>query len=223
MTPKRYRDRDDVLPPRGRREPGSIADGDAPLDNEPPNVTEAEPPSGAARGPDGRAAEEIQAAFAEEEAQQIEADIEELQRELATATDRHLRLAAEFDNYRKRVERERAETWVRAQADLAARVLETLDDLERVTQHAAAASAPVLLEGVQLLDRKLRLSLRNAGLEEVEAHGVRFDPNSMEAVAIIEASTAEEDDLVSDVFQKGYRFKGHLIRPARVRVKKHGA
>jgi molecular chaperone GrpE len=69
----------------------------------------------------------------------------------------------------------------------------------------------------------LRQSLQAAGLEEVEAEGARFDPNSMEAVAMLPVESHEEDDMVSDVFQRGYRFKGSLIRPARVRVKKHGA
>jgi molecular chaperone GrpE len=73
------------------------------------------------------------------------------------------------------------------------------------------------------VERKLRQSLRAAGLEEVDAAGAVFDPNSMEAVAMVPTESQDEDDIVSDVFQRGYRFKGNLIRPARVRVKKHGA
>src|SRR5690606_5971470 len=159
----------------------------------------------------------------EREAEQIESDIDELRREFSTLSDRHIRLAAEFDNYRKRIDRERSETWDRAQGDLVGRLLDALDDLERVSHHATGSTAEALLEGVQLVERKLRHSLANAGLEEVEAAGARFDPNSMEAVAMVEAASHEEDDMVSDVFQRGYRFKGNLIRPARVRVKKHGA
>jgi molecular chaperone GrpE len=146
-----------------------------------------------------------------------------LQREFSNLSDRHLRLAAEFDNYRRRSERERAELWARAQADLAARLLDALDDLDRVALHAETASADTLLHGMQLVERKLRQSLQAAGLETVQAEGARFDPNSMEAVAMLPADDAEEDDLVADVFQRGYRFKGALLRPARVRVKKHGA
>jgi molecular chaperone GrpE len=74
-----------------------------------------------------------------------------------------------------------------------------------------------------MVERKLRQSLQAAGLEEVDAAGATFDPNSMEAVAMVPAESQEDDDVVSDVFQRGYRFKGTLIRPARVRVKKHGA
>jgi molecular chaperone GrpE len=187
---------------------GAIADGDASLRAEPPNVTSAEPPP----PPSG----------SEEEAEQIESDMEALRREVSTMSDRHLRLAAEFDNYRKRVERERAESWARAQSELAARLLDSLDDLERVLQHATGSTADAVTEGVQLVERKLRQSLQAAGLEEVAAEGARFDPNSMEAVAMVAAESHDEDDVVSDVFQRGYRFKGNLIRPARVRVKKHG-
>jgi molecular chaperone GrpE len=62
--------------------------------------------------------------------------------------------------------------------------------------------------------------LNSAGLEIIDAEGANFDPNTMEAVAMVEADSPEDDDLVSDVFQRGYRFKGTLLRPARVRVKK---
>lgn len=207
MRKHRIEEEDELLE-REDTDPGSIADGDAQLRAEPPNVSAAEPP------PEG--------AGAEEEAQQIESDMEALRSDFNTLSDRHIRLAAEFDNYRKRIERERAEAWGRAQSELAARLLDSLDDLERVTHHAGGSSAEALLEGVQLVERKLRQTLAAAGLEEVAADGARFDPNSMEAVAMVAAESPDEDDVVSDVFQRGYRFKGTLVRPARVRVKKHG-
>ena len=210
MTAKHF-DGEDVLN-RGDTDPGSIADGDASLDSDPPNVTSTQPPADEITNGDD----------VEQEAEQIESDIDELRRDFSTLSDRHIRLAAEFDNYRKRVERERADTWTRAQGDLAARLLDALDDLERFAHHAAE-SDDALLQGVQLVERKLRQSLQAAGLEEVAADGARFDPNSMEAVAMVPVDSHEEDDVVSDVFQRGYRFKGSLIRPARVRVKKHGA
>lgn len=151
----------------------------------------------------------------------LDAELDALRRGLKDATDRHLRLAAEFDNYRKRVERERADLWARAQADIAARLLDTLDDLERVAHHTETATAQALHEGVQLIERKLRATLAAAGLEEVEAENASFDPQVMEAVAVVPAEGPEDDDVVSDVFQRGYRFKSQLLRPARVRVKKH--
>lgn len=220
MNARHSRDSDDVLKRDGNH-PGGSPDGDV-VGMEPPNVTRAQPPAdGITRNPppSGPGVDRE----SEQEAEQIESDIDELRREFSTLSDRHIRLAAEFDNYRKRLERERADTWSRAQADLATRLLDSLDDLERVIQHAPGATAGSLLEGIELVERKLRQSLSSAGLEEVEADGARFDPNSMEAVAMVEAESDEEDDVVSDVFQRGYRFKGNLIRPARVRVKKHGA
>jgi molecular chaperone GrpE len=217
MTPKQFRD--DPAPPKPERnDSGRIADGDESLDAEPPNVTSARP---SADGTTGRSAESGTQGV-EEEAEQIESDIDELRRDFSTLSDRHIRLAAEFDNYRKRIERERTEMWTRAQGELAARLLDSLDDLERFAHHAAD-SDDALLQGVQMVERKLRQSLQAAGLEEIDADGATFDPNSMEAVAMVPAESQEDDDVVSDVFQRGYRFKGTLIRPARVRVKKHGA
>ena len=236
------------MPPRDEPNDGVVADGDAQLDATPPNVTGTAPPNvagaarpnaaGAARpdvadrgtpstataapdsaGPVPPHEELIPTEFAPDE----EEELITLQREFANLSDRHLRLAAEFDNYRRRSERERTELWARAQADLASRLLDALDDLDRVTHHAETTSADALLRGMQLVERKLRQSLQAAGLETVEPKGARFDPNSMEAVAIVPAETQEDDDVVADVFQRGYRFKGALLRPARVRVKKHGA
>jgi molecular chaperone GrpE len=217
MKAKHFRDDPDPSR-RDRNDPGSIADGDGSLAAEPPNVTSAQAP---ADGLTGRSAPSEEHGV-EEEAEQIESDIDELRRDFSTLSDRHIRLAAEFDNYRKRIERERAETWTRAQGELAGRVLDALDDLERFAHHAAD-SDDALLQGVQMVERKLRQSLTAAGLEEIDAAGATFDPNSMEAVAMVPAESQEDDDVVSDVFQRGYRFKGTLIRPARVRVKKHGA
>ncbi|MGH7448811.1 MAG: nucleotide exchange factor GrpE [Longimicrobiales bacterium] len=222
MTAKHSQDRDDDVLKRDRTDPGSIADGDAQLDAEPPNVTSAQPPADeiTRRPPSG---DGVETNGAEEEAEQIESDIDELRRDFSTLSDRHIRLAAEFDNYRKRIERERAEAWSRAQGELAAQLLDALDDLERFVDHGAGSTPEALLQGVELVERKLRQSLQTAGLEEVDAENASFDPNSMEAVAIVPAESREDDDVVSDVFQRGYRFKGSLIRPARVRVKKHGA
>lgn len=136
--------------------------------------------------------------------------------------DRHLRLAAEYDNYRKRTERERAESWTRAQAQLTERLLDPVDDLQRVANFdAAATSADSLLEGVQLVERKMLRVLEAAGLEIIDAEDQPFDPAIHEALVTTPTETREEDDTVAEVFQKGYRFNGVLLRPARVRVRKY--
>lgn len=142
--------------------------------------------------------------------------------ELAQARDRHLRLAAEFENYRKRVTREREESWNRAQAQLVEKLLDALDDLQRVTEFTAdAASADTLLEGAKMAERKLMRTLEAAGLEPLDAEGKPFDPTVHEAITTVRTEDAEEDETVADVFQSGYRFKGTLLRPARVRVKRY--
>ncbi len=151
------------------------------------------------------------------------AEKERVEAELKRVTERHLRLAAEFDNYRKRVERERTELYVRAQAELTARLLDAVDDLQRVADHADNADAQSLLDGVQLVEKKIFQVLESSGLEALDVEGKVFDPVTMEALATVAAEDATQDDLVADVFQRGYRFKGQLIRPARVRVKQFEA
>ena len=143
------------------------------------------------------------------------------EQELAASRERYLRLAAEFDNYRKRVEREKAESWNRAQAQLAEKLLDVLDDLQRVAHfNPETATAQSLMEGTQMVERKLQRALETAGVEEVEAEGLPFDPAVHEALMTVPAESRDEDHTVADVFQKGYRFKGILLRPARVRVKR---
>jgi molecular chaperone GrpE len=147
-----------------------------------------------------------------------------LRAEVDEQRDRYLRLAAEFDNYRKRTDRQRSESGVRAQVELVERLLDPLDDLQRVAGlDVDTATAASVLEGVQLVERKLLRALEGAGLEVLDAEGAPFDPEVHEALAMVPTEEESEDDQVSDVFQKGYTFKGTLVRPARVRVKRFGA
>jgi molecular chaperone GrpE len=150
------------------------------------------------------------------------AQVQELRQELEYVNDRHLRLAAEFDNYRRRAQTQLAESGVRAQAELVGRLLDVLDDLRRVTTvDPGSASVESVLEGVSLLERKLLQTLEDAGLEELDPVGEPFDPNFMEALARSPTESEEEDDSVDSVFQLGFRFRGQLVRPARVSVRKY--
>lgn len=152
----------------------------------------------------------------------LEEQLDDLQEEFDSLQDRHLRLAADFDNYRRRAENEMRQSWIRAQADLIRRLLDALDDLQRVTDvDSGDTSVDALLEGVQLVEKKLGQALEDAGAEVVNPVGEPFDPNTMEAMMKAPAESEDEDDQVDQVFQKGYTFKGHLVRPARVSVKKH--
>jgi molecular chaperone GrpE len=142
--------------------------------------------------------------------------------ELQAQRERYLRLAAEYDNYRKRTDRERSESSARAQGQIVERLLDVIDDLERVAHvDPQKVSVTSVIEGVQLVERKLVRMLESTGLEVVDAEGQPFDPEVHEAIATAPAEGPEADDTVSDVFQKGYLFKGNLLRPARVRVYKH--
>jgi molecular chaperone GrpE len=142
-----------------------------------------------------------------------------LQGELDDARDKLLRLAAEFDNFRKRVARERVELSDRAQAAFVTRMLDVLDDLDRlVAGDAKAAVTGPLYDGTVLINRKLRKELESAGLESIDPAGQAFDPSKHEAVSVIPPPNPELDHTVSSTFQTGYAFKGNLIRPARVQV-----
>ena len=143
----------------------------------------------------------------------------EFERELADAKDRHLRLAAEYDNFRRRTAKERSELADRAQATFVARLLDVLDDLDRIVA-SDPGSTPLgtLREGLAAVDRKLWKELQAAGVERVDPVGERFDPAMHEAVAMTPTPDADRDGTVAATFQVGYRFKGALVRPARVQV-----
>jgi molecular chaperone GrpE len=141
-----------------------------------------------------------------------------LETDLAELKDRHLRLAAEFDNYRKRSTRERAELADRAQASFVAKLLDVLDDLDRLVASDPATPLSSLREGLSAVDRKLWKELEDAGVERIDPAGTPFDPELHEAVSTVPAPDRASEHMVSATFQPGYRFKGALVRPARVQV-----
>ncbi len=146
--------------------------------------------------------------------------IAEIERELADQRDKYLRLAAEFDNYRKRMMKERSDAHSRGQADLVKQLLDPLDDLSRFAHVDPATVDPAtVVQGVDMVERKLHKLLSGAGLEALNPLNQTFDPNVMEAVATEPALSAEDDHVVARVFQQGYLFNGQLLRPARVVVK----
>ncbi len=156
---------------------------------------------------------------AEVEATPVVGGGERLQSQFDELQDRHLRIAAEYENFRKRTARERAEMWQRAQAEVVANILDALDDFERVLQlDSASASAEDVIKGVELVERKLLRELESAGLVRVGRVGEAFDPKHHEAIGSLPAETEEEDHTVGAILQSGYKFGGALIRPARVQV-----
>jgi molecular chaperone GrpE len=148
-------------------------------------------------------------------------ELETLQDELTRLRDQHLRLAADFENYRKRASAELTGNWIRARADLVRSLVEGLDDLQRVSRFTSEdTTVDALIEGVDLVERNLLKALTEAGLEVLDPVGERFDPNLMEAMMRVPTEEDGQDETVHQVFQKGYRFKDQLVRPARVSVYK---
>ena len=129
----------------------------------------------------------------------------ELEAERDRLKDQHLRLAADFDNFRKRTEDRLRQRWNRAQADLIARFLEPLDDLRRVTalEPESTASVDAIVEGVDLVERKFFRALEEAGVEVVDPEGENFDPNTMEAMMRVTTESEDDDDTVAGVFSWG--------------------
>src|SRR2546422_898306 len=123
--------------------------------------------------------------------------------------DTYLRLAAEYDNFRKRTLKERTEVWSKAQADLVQRLVDALDDLARFAHiEPSAETAKTIHEGVDLVERKIWKELEAAGVRRVDQVGVPFDPNLHEAVTTAPASAPEEDHTVGAVLQAGWASAG---------------
>jgi molecular chaperone GrpE len=161
--------------------------------------------------------DEVEALLSQEAPVKDEREV--LQEELDALRDQHLRLAADFENYRKRVNADLATGWLRAQAELAGSLLEGLDDLQRVSQFTTEdATLETLIEGVDLVERKLLKALSGAGLEVFDPTGELFDPNTMEGMMRVPTESDDQDGTVHQVFQKGYTLKNQLVRPARVSV-----
>jgi molecular chaperone GrpE len=155
-----------------------------------------------------------------DDAAALSADSSGTQRELDEQRDKYLRLAAEYDNFRKRTTRERQEAHLRGQADMLKGMLDALDDLGRFAHvDPASTDAKTIVEGVDMVERKLQKTLSGHGMEIINPVDHPFDPSLHEAVMTEPAASKDEDHLVARVFQVGYLFNGQLLRPARVVVK----
>lgn len=173
--------------------------------------------SAGAQGDGAPSVEEVENNMADDAQESVA--VEGPTREVDEWRDRHLRLAAEFDNFRKRTARESAQANARGQAALAKQLLDPLDDLSRFAHLDPGSVDPsAIVQGVELVERKLLKALGAAGLEVVNPVDQPFNPELHEAVATEPARSPEDDDMVSRVFEKGYVFGGQLLRPARVVV-----
>jgi len=143
-----------------------------------------------------------------------------LSQQLADQRDKYLRLAAEYDNFRKRSAKERIEASARGQAELVTKLIDALDDLSRFAHVDPASTDPLTLhKGIELVEQKALKALESAGLTIINPVDQTFDPQLHEAVMTEPALSREDDHTVGRVFQRGYMFNGQLLRPARVVVK----
>jgi molecular chaperone GrpE len=148
-----------------------------------------------------------------------ETELAALQRERDDVFDRLLRKTAEFDNYRKRVDKERRDHSEWAAADVLADVLGILDDFERALTVEAPPEAQAYRNGVELIHRQLGELLRKRGVTPFDTLGTDFDPHLHQAVVYEEAPGAREGEIIGEL-RKGYRLGDRLLRPALVRVAK---
>lgn len=152
-----------------------------------------------------------------------EVDVELLQQELAESKDQFLRLAAEFENFKKRMERERENLIKYAGENILRELLNTVDNLDRALEQGSTDSddtqqkLDAMLEGVGLTQKGLLATLEKFEVVPIESVGKEFDPNEHEAMTM-EASETVPANHVLQEFLKGYRFRGRLLRPAKVVV-----
>lgn len=157
------------------------------------------------------------------ELRRVEGELQKLTDERQDLTDKLARRTADFDNFRKRTEREKTETYNRALGEVVRRLLPVLDNLqraldaERVVEVKESEEFRHFLHGVELINRQLGGVLESLGIEVVPTVGERFDPHVHEAVAT-EETDAHEPDTVTQEMQRGYRLGDKLLRPAMVKV-----
>ena len=154
-------------------------------------------------------------------------EIKAAKAEAASSTDRLARLQADWDNYRRRTERDRAAERERACEGLVKDLLPAIDDLERAIAHASGAAegdevAKQLVDGVSAVHAKVVSVLEKQGVEVIDPAGEAFDPSDHQAVGRVENPDVY-DETVADVYQKGYRMGGKVVRPAMVTVAYGGA
>ncbi|HSO76806.1 MAG TPA: nucleotide exchange factor GrpE [Blastocatellia bacterium] len=149
----------------------------------------------------------------------LQAQIDALAREKVALYDQLLRRAAEFENYRRRIERERADAYQRARVEVLLEFLPVVDNFERALSSLedSGGDAEALRHGVELIHKQFKDALTKFGLEPVDAIGQTFDPHLHEAVTI-EATDKHKENTVIEEFQRGYKIGDRLLRPAKVKV-----
>jgi len=143
-------------------------------------------------------------------------EIERLKEEVRREHDMYLRALADYDNYRRRIERERATAARSGKREIILQLLEVLDGFDRALQHVDDAPSSVS-EGLQLLHRKLLSLLEAQGVTPLQSLGETFNPELHDAIGTVKSEDVEPGT-VAEEMQRGYRWGDDMLRPARVRV-----
>ena len=153
------------------------------------------------------------------EVDQLKLQLAEMQEKNAELQDRYLRQAAEFDNYRKRTMKEKADLIKSAAEKLMVAELPVIDDMDRALENMEkGADAEACIEGFKLIVQKFKNILTQQGLEKIETEGQDFDTDFHEAIALIPAPTEELKGKILDCVQQGYKLGDKVIRHAKVAV-----
>jgi molecular chaperone GrpE len=168
---------------------------------------------------DNRADDANETAAVKETAAATAPDPADLQRERDELKDLLLRKSAEFDNYRKRVERDRQASSEAAAASMLEELLPLVDDLERALKAEAGTGVDSYRRGVELIQSKLNEILRKRGVRPIEALGADFDPYYHQAVAYEHAEGRRDGEIIEE-FRRGYMLGDRLLRPSMVKVAK---
>lgn len=151
-----------------------------------------------------------------------ESHAEEVGSQLREEQDRYLRLAAEFDNFKKRARHERREEKKYAVAEVAQLLLPVLDDAQRAMEHVPEGTDATWLRGIELTLQKLRDALASVGVRPIQAVGERFDPKVHEAIGSEESTEHPEGTVVADL-RRGYRLHDRVLRPSLVKLARRPA
>ena len=154
---------------------------------------------------------------AEEAVEDVEKSVNEAAKAEEAAMERLMRLQADFENYKKRTQKEKTDIYQFALEGFVTKLLPVLDNLDRAEAAADDDNTDKYREGVQMVFKQLIGVLNEEGLQEIDCVGTAFDPNFHHGVAVGE-DPEKEDQVVLEVFQKGYTFKDKVIRPAMVKV-----
>lgn len=165
--------------------------------------------------PEAEAAKQPEEKKPEDAKQQEASEFEKAQQALAQEHDSYLRLAAEYDNYRKRSQKEKENAWATAKAETIKELLPVYDNLERALKQETCDEA--YAKGVQMTMTQLKTVLEKLGVEEIPAQGQPFDPNLHNAVMHME-DEAFGENIVAEVFQAGFKLGEKVIRHALVKV-----